>query len=89
MAAVYWKDKSATKWKERSIFLGQNKEILNVEVWAISEALEIAKKLTSPRIWLVTIFSDLQKAFRIIALPCTPQENWYLRSLVYKKTEEL
>ncbi len=37
----------------------------------------------------VTIFSDSQKALRAIALPRTCQENWYLRSLVYEKTEEL
>ena len=87
-AAVCWEDKSAAKW-ERSIFLGRNKEIFDAELWAISEALEIAKKLASPRTRLVTIFSDSQKALRAIALPRTSQENRYLRSLVYKKTEEL
>ncbi len=31
-AAVSWEDKSITKWKERSIFLGKNKEILDAEL---------------------------------------------------------
>ncbi len=88
-AAVCWEDKSAAKWKERTIFLGRNKEILDAELWAISEALEIAKKLASPRTRSVTIFSDLQKALGAIALPRTSQENRYLRSLLYEKTEEL
>lgn len=37
---------------------------------------------------VVTIFSDSQNALRAIALPYTSQENWYLKSLVYKKTEK-
>ena len=88
-AAVCWEDKSAAKWKERIIFLGRNKEILDAELWAISEALEIAKKLATPRSMSITIFSDSQNALRAIALPCTSQENRYLRSLVYEKTEKL
>ena len=48
-AAVCWEDKSAAKWKEKSIFMGKNKEILDAELWAISEALDIAKKIANPR----------------------------------------
>ena len=77
-AAVCWEDKLAAKWKEKSIFLGRNKEILDAELWAISEALEIAKNIANPRTISVTIFSDSQKALRAIALPRTSQENRYL-----------
>ncbi len=88
-AAVCWEDKLAAKWRERSIFLWRNKEILDAELWAISEALEIAKKVAKPRNTPVTILSDSQKALRAIVLPFTSQENLFLRSFVYQKTEEL
>ena len=68
--------------------LGKNKEILDAELWAISEALDIAEKIANPRT-PVTILSDSQKALRAIALPFTSQENCFLRSHVYQKMEEL
>ncbi len=45
-AAVCWKDKSIAKWKERSIFLGNNKEVLDAELWAISEAFKPVRSHT-------------------------------------------
>ena len=87
-AAVCWKDRSTAKWKEKSIFLGKNKEILDAELWAILEALVIAEKMAGPRT-PITIFSDSQKALKAIALPFTSYENRFLRCQVYQKTEEL
>lgn len=79
---VFWTDgskldqgKLAAKWKEESIFLGENKEILDAELWAISEALDIEKKIANPRKTPVTILSDSPKALRAIALPFPSQEN--------------
>ena len=88
-AAVCWKDKSTSKWKERSIFLGKNKEILDAELWAILEALDIVEKIPAHPITLVTIFSDSQRTLRAIALPFISQENRFLRSHVYQKIENL
>ena len=65
-AVVCWKKKSTTKWKEKSIFLGKNIEILDAELWAILEALVIPEK-TNPKM-SVTILSDLQKALGAIVL---------------------
>ncbi len=45
---VCWEDKSTTKWMEKSIFLGKNKEILDAKLWAILEALVIAAKMANP-----------------------------------------
>lgn len=56
MATVCWEDKLATEWNERNIFLRQNKETLDIELWAISEVLKIAKKIANFRTILVTIF---------------------------------
>ena len=43
-AAVTWRDKDLDRWKEMSVFLGKNKEILDAELWAIAMALEAAKR---------------------------------------------
>ena len=86
--AVSWEEKSTVKQKEKSMFLGKNKEILNAELWAILEALVIAGKMANSQISVI-ILSDSQKALRAIVLPFTFQENRYLRSQVYQKTEKL
>lgn len=64
------------------MFLGKNKEILDTELLAISDTLDIALKIASPRT-LITIWSDSQKALRAIALPFTSQVNRFVRSQVY------
>lgn len=46
-AAVCWKDKRSDRWRQKSVFLGRNKEVLDAELWAISNALEIAIQETS------------------------------------------
>ena len=69
--------------------MGKNKEILDAELWAIWEALGIAEKITANFEVSVTIFSDSQRALKAIGLPGTSQENRFLRSQVYQKTEKL
>ena len=69
-AAVCWKDKALDRWKEKSIFLGKNKEILDVELWAIWKALEIAlRETTNMKNVPVTLFYDSQKALKEIIRP--------------------
>ena len=46
-AAVCWKDLRSNQWRQKSVFLGKNKEILDAELWAISEALYTAMRETS------------------------------------------
>ena len=81
---------AAVCWKDKSVFLAKNKEILDAELWAILEALGVAKKETlngwnTP----ITIFCDSQKALKTIQHPPIHQENRFLRSLIYQKTGEL
>lgn len=54
--AVHWREKTLDLWKERSVFFGKNKEVLNAKLWAISDTLGIAANniLNTP----VTIFCD-------------------------------
>lgn len=73
-AAVCWEDKTAGQWKEKGMFLGKYKEILDAELWAILEALDIAKKTTNIGNMPITIFCDLQRALKAIVLPPTYQE---------------
>lgn len=41
-AAVVWKEgELVRKWQEKKVSLGKNKEILDAEIWGISEALKV------------------------------------------------
>ena len=88
-AAVCWEDNITGRWKEKSQYLGKNKEIVDAGLWAISEALDIANKSGIGSDIPVTIFCDSQKALNTIARPSTCQEYRFLRDLIYKRTEEL
>ncbi len=88
-AALCWKDKPAGQWREKSVFLGKNKEVLDAELWAVSETLDIAKKRINIVNKLVTIFCDSQKAFKAIVLSLTYQGNRFLQGLIYQKAQEL
>lgn len=48
-AAVVWKNLTSHKWEVCRISLGKNKEILDAELWGISQALKIALKEITPR----------------------------------------
>lgn len=52
------------------MFLGKNKEILNVKLRIITKIFDIGPKLAIFRT-LITIFSDCQKGLRIIVLLST------------------
>ena len=89
-AAVCWKDRNTDQWKEKSIFLGKNKEILDAELWAIWKALEIAlKEITNTRDIPVTVFCDSQKALDAIKRPPSWKENRFLRGMIYLTAKKL
>ncbi len=73
------------------MFLGKNKEILDVELWAISEALDTAIRETSTahHTTLLTIFCESQKALTTIQQPPSQKENLFLRAQIYYKAEKL
>ena len=48
-AAICWEDTVVGRWKEKSIFLGWNKEILDAELWAVSEALNVVEKIVNAK----------------------------------------
>ena len=66
-AAVVWRDAPADRWKSCKLALGKNKEVLDAELWGVSEALGVALRKTAPRKpYKVTVFSDSQTAIRKI-----------------------
>lgn len=69
---IWWKDNYQIKRK--TAFLRLNKKIVDVEIWAILEALDIANKITTIRNKLVIICFDLQKALNLIVFPSIYQE---------------
>ena len=78
------------QWKEKSIFLKKNKEILDAELWAIWKALEIALKETrNTKNIPVTVFCDLQKALKEIKRSLSCKENRFLRGVIYRTAEKL
>lgn len=88
-AAVCWKDKRLDRWKNRSFYLEKNKEILDAELWAISEALVVVTKEIPNAKIPITVFCGLQKALTTIQHAPAKRENRHLRGLIYDKAREL
>ena len=88
-AAVCWREKAIDFWKEKSTYLGKNKEILDAELWAILSALDIAaKKTLNAKNAPITIFCDSQKVLRVIEHPPSHRGNRFLRGFIYEKVEK-
>ena len=76
--------------KEKRVFLGKNKEILDAELRATLSTLEIAaKKELNSKDVPITIFCDSQKALRANEHSLYHKENWFLRGLIYENAEKL
>ena len=87
-AAICWRDKRLNKWKQKSVFFGKNKEILDAELWAVSDALDTAIRETSnadntP----IIIVCDSQKALKAIQHSSSHNENRFLRGQIYNKAK--
>ena len=64
-AAVAWKNPSSHRWEVCEIPLGKNKEILDAELWGISQALKIALNgIACKKASQVTVYSDAQTAIK-------------------------
>lgn len=83
-AAVIWRDKSLNKWRETSLFLGENKKILDAELWAISIALEAAKRETGGNFSApITVFTNSREALATSQQSFPRTGSPYLRGLIY------
>ncbi len=88
-AAVCWKDKVSNSWKSTAVFLGKNKEILDAELWAIANGLDVARKITQETNTPITIFSDSQEALTEIQKVNPYTGSPYLKSLIHQKTANI
>ena len=84
-----WKDKVSNSWKSTAVFLGKNKEILDAELWAIANGLDVARKITQETNTPITIFSDSQEALTEIQKVNPYTGSPYLKSLIHQKTIDL
>ncbi len=58
MAAFCWIDKKANQSEKKCIFLWKSKEILDEELWAILEVLDLAKKTANIENIIIKISRD-------------------------------
>lgn len=85
-----WNDKDYNGWKNRSVFLGQNKEIIDAELWAIALGLEIAGKITlNSNQTPTTIFSDSREALTTLCQLSSRTQTPYLRNLIFQKASDM
>jgi ribonuclease HI len=62
---VVWE--SEGRWNKRRVHLGRQKEAFDAEMYAMSEAVKIADKISGKEgVWRVTIFTDSQATLRRI-----------------------
>lgn len=83
---VCWNDKRLNNWKDKSVFLENDKDVFDAELYAILEVLGIVKNITQKtRNISRTTFCDLQKALQTIQHPFANKDNQFLRNLIYPK----
>ena len=85
--AVVWLKKKSDKWQEKRRYLGENKESFDVELWAISDALELSIKKTKNRSpTTVIVFIDSHTAIVKILEPKVRPGEGAIRDLIYRNT---
>lgn len=82
--------KSQNKWKNKSIFLGKNKEIINAGLQVIMISLEIAGKiiLDGYQTTSITIFNDSIEVLNIFGRS-NPCASFYLKDTIFQKALNL
>ena len=88
-AAVAWKSFPSYGWNTCKISLGKNKEILDAELWGISEALKIAlKENIVRRACRIIVYSDSQTALNQLQ-GSKSNTCQALRVQIFKRTKQL
>lgn len=89
-AVVCWEDKFISWWKKKNVFLEKNKEIVDAELWAIWEVLDIANGKAIVINIPVTIFCDSKKALNAIAFRSSKcKKHEFLKDFIYQKNSKL
>lgn len=67
------------------MFLRQNMEMFDAELWAILEALSIGNKIAKIGSTPIKVFCDSQRALKAITLLFICQKDRFLRFFIYQK----
>lgn len=90
-AAVVWREKGQDKgWRKQKVTLGKNKEILDAEIWGISEAVKVAERKCSraKQSLIINIFCDSQTAINKLRV-LDSKAGQALKAQIYQKVEQL
>lgn len=88
-AAVAWKNPSSHKWEVCKIPLGKNKEILDAELWDVSQALKIALNgIALKKTSQITVYSDAQRAIKQLQ-STSNKEGQVLKAQICKLVRQL
>lgn len=89
-AAVVWFDKKLNKWQNKQRYLAKNKNLFDVEIWAISDALGLSiKKTRNGNPLIITIFTDSQAAIAKILDPKAGTGGDAIRAPIYKNIHKI
>lgn len=87
-AGVVWKDLRTNKWQQKRHYLGTRKEPYDAELWALSDALEIAIKETrNTHNMTISIFTDSKAAMEYIRV--AKSKGLAVRDLINQRANEL
>ena len=80
-------ENNSDKWQEKRRYLGKNKELFDVELWAISDTLELSTKKTKKgNLIMIIVFTDLYTAIaKIFELKVRPVRG-AIKNLIYRNT---
>ena len=90
-AAVVWKrNRQGSEWQTEKTTLGKNKEILDAEIWGISEAVKVAEQrcMRTQQPLQISIFCNSQTAINKLRV-MDSKENQALKAQIYQKTKQL
>ena len=89
-AAVIWFDIRLNKWQKKRRYLGENKDLFNAELWAISDALELGiKKTRNGNPTMITIFTDIQATIAKIFNSKARSGGDSIRAFIYENVHEI
>lgn len=90
-AAVVWKrNRQDSEWQTQKTTLSKNKEILDVEIWGISEAVKVAEQkcIRTQQPPEISIFCDSQTAINKLRV-MNSKEGQALKAQIYQKAKQL
>lgn len=86
---AYRANTGKAEWEIQRTYLGKNKEILDAELWAISDALKLALKESRTQMTQVTVRRDSQKALKRLEKPTTSEPGQAIALQIQLRTQEL